>query len=127
MKASQRAGSPRKLIALGFGYRRGMRVAVTVALISVVGVSLMIRSAVAVGFAVFIGPLVIAELVFLGGLYLVWRGLGGGGEAEKTKPPVTPRSLGRNHRTSTISRAQYGQGHGVRAPSAESASRLGTG
>ena len=56
----------------------------------------MIRSAVAVGFAVFVGPLVIAELVFLGALYLVWRGLGGGEPASMSEE--TPRSDARGHR-----------------------------
>ena len=65
-----------------------MRVAVTVGVICVVPVALMIRSALANGFGVFVAPIVLAELVLLGALYLIWLGLGGGEDAsERVEAP----------------------------------------
>ena len=52
-----------------------MRAVVTVGVISAVPVALMIRSAVASGFAVFVAPIGLAELLLLGAVYLIWRGL----------------------------------------------------
>ena len=55
-----------------------MRAAVTVGLISMALAVLMIGYAIRVGFAVFVAPIVVAELLFLGAVYLIWRGLVGG-------------------------------------------------
>ena len=55
-----------------------MKAAIAVGLVSVVAAASMIQSAIALGFDVFVGPIVVAELVFLVAVYLLWRGLGGG-------------------------------------------------
>jgi hypothetical protein len=57
----------------------------TVAVISLIAVELMVQSAVAVGFTVLVGPVIVAELVLLAALYLIWRELSGeqGGETER--------------------------------------------
>ena len=55
-----------------------MPVVVAIGVVSVIAATLMIRSAITVGFGVLVAPIVLAELVFLGAVYLIWRGLGGG-------------------------------------------------
>ena len=67
-----------------------MRVAVTVGAISAVPVALMIRSAVANGFAVFVAPIVLADLLLLGAVYLIWLGLGGSERAPKRAETARP-------------------------------------
>ena len=91
-----------------------MRVAVTVGVVSVVAAALMIRSAIAVGFGVFVAPIVLAELLFLGAVYLIWRGLGGDEHASET--PETPRAgAGRRpaHPVKPPRAARPAAGHGL--------------
>ena len=84
-----------------------MRVTLTVRVISAVPVALLIRSAVANGFAIFVTPIVLAELLFLAAVYLIWRGLGGDepaservetarpDAARRAAPPLTRPDAGR--------------------------------
>ncbi len=67
-----------------------MRVVVMVGVVSLVAAALMIRSAIGVGFLIFVVPIAVAELVFLGAVYLIWQGLGGGEHASES--PETPRA-----------------------------------
>ena len=52
-----------------------MPVVVTIGVISLVGAAFMIRAALAVGFGIFVVPIVLGELVFLGAVYLIWLAL----------------------------------------------------
>ena len=72
-----------------------MKCAVTVGVVSVVAAAFMVRSAMAVGFGALVGPIVILELAFLGAVYLLWRGLGGGVDSAETVEPARPS---RGHR-----------------------------
>ena len=73
-----------------------MPLAVTVGVTSLVGAALMIRTAFAVGFTVFVAPIVLAELVLLGAVYLIWRGLGGGEDASERVETARPDAGRRN-------------------------------
>ena len=61
----------------------------TVAVVSVIVGALLVRAAVASGFGIFVGPIIGAELLFLGAIYLIWRGLDLGEDAGGG--PRTPR------------------------------------
>ncbi len=67
-----------------------MPAVVAVGVISAVPVALMIRSALATGFAVFVAPIVLAHLLLLGAVYLIWRGLGGGEPASERVEEARP-------------------------------------
>ncbi len=93
-----------------------MRVAVVLGVISVIATALMIRSAIAVGFAAFVAPIFFAELVFLGAIYLIWRGLGGGedlSENVETARPDAGRRAARSFEPRAVARPAPGHGlHG---------------
>ena len=67
-----------------------MRSAVVIGVVSVLGAAWMIRSAIAVGFAIFIGPIVLAELVLIAALYALWRGFGGAERVVETVEAARP-------------------------------------
>ena len=67
-----------------------MRLTLTIGVISILGAAWLIRSAIAVGFAIFAGPIVLAELVLLAALYALWRGLGGAERAVETVEAARP-------------------------------------
>ena len=69
--------------------RSGSIAAVTFAVVSLIAGALLMRAAVASGFGILGGPIVAAELLFLGAVYLIWRGLDLGEDAPKG--PRAPR------------------------------------
>jgi hypothetical protein len=64
-----------------------MNIARAIGAVSVFGAVLVIHVAIAVGFGIFVIPIIVCEIVFLAGVYAIWRGLGGDErDAEAVEP-----------------------------------------
>ena len=63
---------------------------VIISAISVMAVVVMIRAASRTGFTFFEVPLIVLELMFLGAVYLLWRGLAGDEDASESRRRAAP-------------------------------------
>ena len=96
-----------------------MWAAVTVGVISLIAAVMMIRAAVGEGFAVLQVPIAILELMFLGAVFLIWRGLRGSQDDD-----LTERRPAARVREVAAPEAQPSRPSGPRAVSEDPRSRL---